>query len=47
MKEEILIAELAKKLNMDTDKSDVISAEEMRKYFGESMYNYLLNMINT
>ena len=28
-------------------KSDVISAEEMRKYFGESMYNYLLDMINT
>jgi len=41
MKEEILIAELAKKLNMDID------SEEMRKYFGESMYNYLSDMINT
>ena len=27
-------------------KSDVISAEEMRRYFGESMYNYLLDKLN-
>ena len=34
-------------LNISVDLNMDIDSEEMRKYFGESMYNYLSDMINT